>query len=236
MKSYCEKCGNELKEGSKFCVKCGNPISTKKEQNISPDSIETEPIQADETIMEFCTNCGEEMTPEADFCIKCGVSKNKIHKYCIHCGSTVTAEQDFCIKCGTKISSNFSIGNIKISDGTQEQVDKFAKTTVGRAYINYWLKWNNYTEKATRPDFWYALLVCAIVYFILFIITAILSVIPLVGTIVSIIIVVFILINLAPVIALYIRRSNDAGLNWKWFILATVLSANLFLAILPSKE
>ena len=113
MKSYCEKCGNELKEGSKFCVKCGNPISTKKEQNIPPDSIETEPIQADEIIMEFCTNCGEAMTSEADFCIKCGVSKNKIHKYCIHCGSTVTAEQDFCIKCGTKISSNFSIGNIK---------------------------------------------------------------------------------------------------------------------------
>ena len=164
MKSYCEKCGNELKEGSKFCVKCGNPTSTKKEQNISPDSIETELIQADETIMEFCTNCGEEMTPEADFCIKCGVSKNKIHKYCIHCGSTVTAEQDFCIKCGTKISSNFSIGNIKISDGTQEQVDKFAKTTVGRAYINYWLKWNNYTEKATRPDFWYALLVLSLIH------------------------------------------------------------------------
>ena len=26
MKKYCEHCGNELKEGSKFCECCGTPI------------------------------------------------------------------------------------------------------------------------------------------------------------------------------------------------------------------
>lgn len=225
MKNHCEKCGNELQEGSKFCVKCGNPIITK-----------TEKIQVNEPTVIYCTNCGEKMDPLADFCIECGVSKNKSHKHCINCGSNLTEEQDFCIKCGTKISSGFRIGNMKISDGTQEQFDKLNKTTMGRAYLNYWLNWNNYKEKATRPDFWYAILSCVIVYLVLAIMTVILSVIPLIGTIVSVAFVLFIMLNLPPVIALYIRRSNDVGLNWKWFILSTVLSANLFLAILPSKE
>lgn len=53
---FCKKCGNELKDGTKFCPKCGTAV----------DQIPKEEEK------KLCTGCGAELKPGAKFCPKCG--------------------------------------------------------------------------------------------------------------------------------------------------------------------
>ncbi len=62
----CCKCGNEVKEGTKFCSKCGNNILEQQEKG--SDEISGEEKQP----IKKCTNCGNEIVEETIFCPKCG--------------------------------------------------------------------------------------------------------------------------------------------------------------------
>ena len=62
----CSKCGNEVKEGTKFCSKCGNNILEQQEKG--SDEISSEEKQP----IKKCTNCGNEIGEGTIFCPKCG--------------------------------------------------------------------------------------------------------------------------------------------------------------------
>lgn len=59
MAEYCENCGAELREGSKFCQECGSEVSADmpKEDN-------------------FCPNCGQSLEDSENFCENCGTNLN----------------------------------------------------------------------------------------------------------------------------------------------------------------
>ena len=59
MAEYCENCGAELKENSKFCQECGSEVSS-------------EPLEQEE----FCPNCGESIANSENFCENCGTNLN----------------------------------------------------------------------------------------------------------------------------------------------------------------
>ena len=62
----CSKCGNEVKEGTKFCSKCGNNILEQQEKG--SDEISSEEKQP----IKKCANCGNEIGEGTLFCPKCG--------------------------------------------------------------------------------------------------------------------------------------------------------------------
>lgn len=59
MAEYCENCGAELRNDSKFCQECGSEVSQKQ--------LEQE---------EFCPNCGESIAESENFCENCGLNLN----------------------------------------------------------------------------------------------------------------------------------------------------------------
>lgn len=221
MKNYCEKCGNELAEGAVFCTNCGNEINSEEIKERAEVSEEIPQIESGAQSV-FCTNCGEAINPIADFCVKCGVLKNRIKNYCAHCGN--------------KLSQKFSVGAFKLSAETQEKIEKFAQTRLGRAYFSYWKNWKDYQGRAARPDYWFAYLASAIIGAFLGILTIILNQVPLLNILFVLLLVGFGVINIVPAISINVRRANDAGLNWKWYLLAIFLAATFFLAILPTQN
>ena len=62
----CTRCGNEIKEGTKFCSKCGNNILEQQEKN--KDEIHNDEKQ----FVKRCSNCGNELGEGTIFCPKCG--------------------------------------------------------------------------------------------------------------------------------------------------------------------
>lgn len=50
---YCNSCGTQIPDGSKFCPACGKPL-------------------VDENAVVFCTSCGTRLTAGADVCPSCG--------------------------------------------------------------------------------------------------------------------------------------------------------------------
>ena len=52
---FCQKCGNQIPEGSAFCSKCGTKVVE-------------EPISKDV----FCSKCGNKLSPGERFCNRCG--------------------------------------------------------------------------------------------------------------------------------------------------------------------
>ena len=70
MANFCDKCGAEVKEGTKFCHKCGAEISAKQ--------IPT----TDETINSgvFCPHCGQVVPLGQTVCQNCGqsIEDNKV--------------------------------------------------------------------------------------------------------------------------------------------------------------
>lgn len=68
---FCENCGNEIKEKSKFCQNCGTPVITSE-----PKTVKEELNTADNVseVRIFCRNCGTEIKTENEFCPNCKVS------------------------------------------------------------------------------------------------------------------------------------------------------------------
>jgi Sec-independent protein translocase protein TatA len=61
-KMFCDQCGKELKEGTKFCTGCGAPIKA-----VAPK----EPVKKI-----FCDQCGRELKKGVNFCPGCGAKVN----------------------------------------------------------------------------------------------------------------------------------------------------------------
>lgn len=59
MAGYCENCGAELRDGSKFCQECGIEVS--------PELIEEH---------KYCENCGANIEDSENFCENCGADLN----------------------------------------------------------------------------------------------------------------------------------------------------------------
>ena len=62
----CPKCGNELKDNSKFCSSCGEKI-----EEVKP--VEEEVVNTPK----FCSQCGEELKDNSKFCSNCGAKTIK---------------------------------------------------------------------------------------------------------------------------------------------------------------
>ena len=72
----CPKCGNDLKEGSRFCKYCGNPVPQVTENEFSKQM----------------TNELNDLSEKR--CSKCGKPIKEGNAFCIHCGTAVSNQSD----------------------------------------------------------------------------------------------------------------------------------------------
>lgn len=96
---YCKKCGEKIKENSKFCSKCGTKVEEIKEQEEKltitaeteekeitkkemKDKKETEQERETEQEKIFCRNCGKKITKDLEKCPECGyiLKKQQVKK------------------------------------------------------------------------------------------------------------------------------------------------------------
>ena len=75
----CQKCGAQIKAGSKFCPECG---------------ASTAPATA------ACSGCGAQIKAGSKFCPECGAKQGP--KKCAKCGAELSGTSKFCPECGQK--------------------------------------------------------------------------------------------------------------------------------------
>lgn len=113
---FCNKCGKENADFTKFCTGCGNNMLVQPaptQENISVKGIISE--------KNLCTQCGKENKENAEFCVSCGNSmalslkakpqqKNtpipeiEDNKFvCSQCGKQNKESAKFCIACGNTL-------------------------------------------------------------------------------------------------------------------------------------
>jgi rRNA maturation endonuclease Nob1/TM2 domain-containing membrane protein YozV len=109
---YCKKCGEEVKEDSKFCWSCGNEIEKKEEKKECA-------VKTDTSEKMSCWNCGKEIRDDSKFCWNCGgkidaKEEKKVHIVekkekipdkvcCWNYGEETNKKTDTCPKCGVRI-------------------------------------------------------------------------------------------------------------------------------------
>ena len=68
----CQRCGAEVKEGTRFCTSCGAPMNT---EAVIPEIISEEqtehPIE-DIKQEKVCPTCGAQIEEDVMFCTECG--------------------------------------------------------------------------------------------------------------------------------------------------------------------
>lgn len=120
MKS-CTKCGEHLRDGSKFCSTCGATV--------------TPPVSV------HCSNCTAELHVNAKFCAECGtpvsIGDTLLQPtHCLNCNAKLNDKSKFCAECGTLVGEK-GIGGIGGRQPTTE-----TKQPVERRDIISWIsKW-----------------------------------------------------------------------------------------------
>jgi RNA polymerase subunit RPABC4/transcription elongation factor Spt4 len=101
----------------------------------------------------FCFSCGEIIRQEAEICPKCGVRQKpysqrpmtgKSEIYCQSCGELIKAEAEICPKCGVRQKP---IGNTAPDNGNGSNVFQY--------FVIGLKKFNKFSGRARRAEFWW---------------------------------------------------------------------------------
>lgn len=137
---FCNKCGKENNDSTKFCTGCGNNLLT----SIQPvHQHENMPLKEMASNGFLCPQCGKQNKENAKFCIVCGnslalsvppvlrqvdipiteISNNEL--LCTKCGKQNKESAKFCIVCGNRLSPSLQESiQQQTNIGIQEQVIK----------------------------------------------------------------------------------------------------------------
>lgn len=135
---FCNKCGKENNDSTKFCTGCGNNLLT----SIQPvHQHENMPLKEMASNGFLCPQCGKQNKENAKFCIVCGnsltlsvppvllqvdipiteISSNEL--LCTKCGKQNKESAKFCIVCGNRLSPSLQESMQQQTNiGIQEQV------------------------------------------------------------------------------------------------------------------
>jgi len=127
---FCNKCGKENSDSSKFCTGCGNKIFTPVQHVAQPGNT---PAQVNAANDFLCTQCGKQNKEHARFCVGCG---NKLEAsvpqvqqqepvnndfLCTQCGKQNRESDKFCLVCGNKLGPSLLQDTTESNDtATQE--------------------------------------------------------------------------------------------------------------------
>lgn len=98
---YCDVCGKQLKDNSKFCTGCGRKIEIGYYEDIYSRHCQRcgEKLNSGE---QFCTACGEKCDEPVFYPDQFRTDSAAYVCYCEQCGEKLNGDELFCIACGVK--------------------------------------------------------------------------------------------------------------------------------------
>ena len=217
----CPSCGKQISSNASFCPYCGHKV----------EAIPVPPP------VSFCPNCGSKMDPGAKFCTNCGtkldggqsvpeepVEDKNVAEEPVE--NQAAAEEP---KAAPKVSDEpkqdtgasggqekkaFAYGQSGQNQGAYTQ--QTAPATGEPRYVGFveaiklfFKNYVNFTGRACRSEFWWAVLFTVIL-------SCIFRLIPFAGLILSIVVLWI------PSLSILIRRMHDIGKKWPWILLGLI--------------
>lgn len=172
--------------------------------------------------MKFCKTCGAKLNDYAAFCYICGgaaVQADTIKAptdFDDTEATTVLNESEFDDKAEetTVLSDNSPYQNNNPYQGGNNQSEYsniIEKPSFKDCYIKFWKNYTNFSGRARRSEYWYAVLANVLV--------SLVSIIPYVGPVIGGLYMIAILV---PTLALMVRRLHDLGKDWYYIFFALI--------------
>ena len=167
--------------------------------------------------MKFCKTCGAQLHDNDSFCVVCGTAVEEVNDadaptdFYDTEATTVLNESEFDDKAEetTVLSGNSpyqngnSYQNNNLYQGSNNQSEYsniIEKPSFKDCYIKFWKNYTNFSGRARRSEYWYAVLANVLV--------SLVSMIPYVGPVIGGLYMIAILV---PTLALMVRRLHDLG-------------------------
>ena len=132
--------------------------------------------------------------------------------FCKYCGSELADGSMFCQFCGSSMDNDFDATVV-----VRSSVGRKEHYSLGEAIKSMFSNYGNFNGRATKSEFWWALL-------FVWIVNAVVMYIPIVGLIVP-------LVLFIPNLALNIRRLHDVGKSG-WFLLMGLIPLAGFIILI----
>ena len=164
--------------------------------------------------MKFCKTCGAQLHDNDAFCVVCGTTVEQANAadaptdFYDTEATTELNESKFDDKAEetTVLSDNSPYQNNNPYQGDNNQVEYpniIEKPSFKDCYIKFWKNYTNFSGRARRSEYWYAVLANVLV--------SLVSMIPYVGPVIGGLYMIAILV---PTLALMVRRLHDLGKDW----------------------
>jgi len=134
--------------------------------------------------------------------------------FCATCGTQSTDDSQFCANCGNSTSFQASPN---VNDTSSNASTPPTEISPIEAYKRFWINYLNIEGLATRPEYWWVVLIHFGISIVIGIMESFIG-FPILSTI-------YMLAVLIPNITLFIRRMHDigkSGWNWFWALLPIV--------------
>lgn len=201
---FCKKCGKQINDGSLFCTECGakqdiceNQITEEKtdDNNSLNEDVISNDIDASAMESESQTNINEseEINSDANEQISNDTYKNSEMK------NQQPVEENY----------NTDFQSFEDTSGNLQPKGVSFGKAIGLFFKNYF----NFTGRAVRSEYWWAVL-------FLFLSSLIVKVISLVTL--GILSKLYILFTFIPLLSLSIRRLHDIDKSWPWILLGLI--------------
>lgn len=178
--------------------------------------------------MKFCKTCRAQLHDNDSFCVVCGTAVEEVNDadaptdFYDTEATTVLNESEFDDKAEetTVLSGNSpyqngnSYQNNNLYQGGNNQSEYsniIEKPSFKDCYIKFWKNYTNFSGRARRSEYWYAVLANVLV--------SLVSMIPYVGPVIGGLYMIAILV---PTLALMVRRLHDLGKDWYYIFFALI--------------
>lgn len=217
MSRFCTNCGSPLTEEETFCHMCGNPVSSAPEREttvLSQNGVtdNAKDFNEKDNYSHLNDNADRRVNPEISRQMK-NPAYNEVQQEFDR--ENINAnKQNYASYSQNSYASQGNYNGQSVNQFTHFS-NVLPKHGFVEAYKLFWQNYVNFGGRSRRSDYWYVVLMNAIIGFV----GGLLSLIPVVGTVVAGILALLEIASFIPMIALSVRRLQDTGRNGLLFLL-----------------
>lgn len=194
---FCKTCGAQLHDNDAFCVVCGTTVEEVNDADapIDFDDVDETSVLNDNSFDEETTVLNDD-NPYQD----------------MYSQSPVQQELDVQQESSVQAYVNpYYNQEYQENNNQSEYSNIIEKPSFKDCYIKFWKNYTNFSGRARRSEYWYAVLANVLV--------SLVSMIPYVGPVIGSLYTIAILV---PTLALMVRRLHDLGKDWYYIFFALI--------------
>jgi len=210
---YCNKCGKEIIQNSKFCNSCGNEIILMRQCKESEPPKQVR-VETPKEYVRTCDYCGKEFETKIKLDNHervCKKNPTNFGNWCPFCGIKNMEKANFCKKCGNKING------LSVLNQDHKKI---------HYYFEALKKYGIFKSRSTRKEYWTFLIFNFIICFILGFVEGVLEIYS--ESDESIFVMLYQIFVFIPSLAVGVRRMHDVNKSG-WYLLVPFY--NFFLTL-----